>query len=98
MAKIKTKCVIIGRMKRKDNTKEDYPCFISFFGINDPHKTGEVPDKINDYEDIHKIIIEGLDVNYLLAGNDIVINDLEYVEIKVDKQHVIVTGKQSRQN
>jgi hypothetical protein len=96
MAKIQTKCIILGRMKRKDNTKEEYPCFISFFSINDPHKTGVVPDKINDYEDIHKIIIKGLNVNYLLAGNDIVINDLEYVEITVDSAHIIITGKQNK--
>jgi hypothetical protein len=96
MAKIKTKCIIIGRMKRKDNTKDDYPCFISFFNINDPHKTGEVPDKVNDYENIHKIIIQGLDINYLLAGNHTIINNLEYVEIKIEYQHIIVTGKQSK--
>jgi hypothetical protein len=96
MDKYKTKSVIIGRKKRKDKTRDDHPCFITLFSVNDPHKSGEVPDKILDYENIHKLVIKGCDINYLLAGNDLVINDLEYIEVEVDGPHIYINGKQKK--
>lgn len=90
-----TKSIIIGRMKRDNKDDEVYPCFVSLFDINDPHKTAEVPKEQFKFENMHKILLEGFEkVNYLLAGNDIVINDLEYVQIKEDSPHLIITGKQ----
>ncbi len=91
-----TKSVIIGRMKRENKDDDVYPCFVSLFDINNPHKTAEVPQKKFEYEGMHKIIIKGLDFNYLLAGNDIVINDLENIELKDDKPHLYISGKQKK--
>ena len=42
------------------------------------------------------MIIQGLDVNYLLPGNDIVINDLEEIEVKEQGDHIYVKGKQKK--
>ena len=93
--KYEAKSIIIGRMKRK-NDDEEYPCFVHLFSMNDPHKSGQVPDKMLDFEEVHKIIITGFDVNYLLEGNDIVINDLDYFELKQDGPHLYVSGKQKK--
>jgi len=93
--KYKTKSIIIGRMKRPSKEDEDYPCFINLFNMNDPHKSGKVPEKMLDFPTVHKIMIKGLDVNYLLPGNDLVINDLEFVEIEVSEPHITITGKQA---
>jgi len=88
----KTKSIIIGRKKRSEET---YPCFVHLFDINDPHKTGEVPVKMLDFTKVHKVILKGLDVNYLLEGNDLVVNDLVSVEITEDGSHVYISGKQN---
>jgi hypothetical protein len=93
--KYKAKSIIIGRKKRPNKEQEDYPCFINLFTMNDPHKSGKVPEKMLDFPKIHKVMIRGLDVNYLLPGNDIVINNLKSVDIEVDEPHIIVTGSQT---
>ena len=74
----------------------DRPVFISLFDINDPHKTNRVPRKRFDFDKgIHKIILKDLEVDYLLAGHDILINNLEEIDFKDDKLgHLIITGKQ----
>jgi len=94
--KYDTKSVVIGRKKRPNKEDTEYPCFLNLFNINDPHKSGQVPEKMLDFEKIHKVTINGLDVNYLLPGNDLVINDLEFIEVEVQGPHVIITGQQSQ--
>ncbi len=89
-----TKSAIIGRKKRENKADEDYPCFIHLFDINNPHTSGEVPKHMLDYPHIHKVIIKGLDINYLLMGNDIVINGLKKLEVKVIEGHVYISGVQ----
>lgn len=92
--KYETKSIIIGRMKRV-NQDEDYPCFVHLFEMNDPHKSGKVPKKMLDFDQIHKVILKRLNVNYLLEGNDIVINNLEEVDVDQDGPHLIISGKQN---
>jgi hypothetical protein len=92
----RTKSVVIGRMKRKNKDDSSYPCFIHLFSINDPQKTGEVPDKMLDYNDIDQIVISGLDVNYLLAGNDLVINDIDFIDVNVSGSTISVKGKHKK--
>ncbi len=95
--KIKTKSVIIGKSKKdSDYDGMNRPVFISLFDINDPHKTKEVPKKRFDFkEGIHKIILKNLEVDYLLAGHDILINNLVEIDFRDDKEgHLIITGKQ----
>lgn len=93
----KTKSVIIGRMKRPSKEVDYHPCFVSLFLVNDPHKSGKVPDKIIEFNDIDRIEINGMDINYLLGGNDLVVNDLEYIELETDTNHRLhVWGKQTK--
>jgi len=90
----KTKSAIIGRKKRESEEDDAYPCFISLFDIHNPHTSGEVPMQILDFPLVHKVIIKGLDINYLLEGNDIVINNLESIEVKVEDGHIFIKGNQ----
>lgn len=54
-----------------------------------------MPKKIVNFDKIHKVIIEGLNVNYLLPGNDLVINNLQSIELRQDGEHIHVRGKQT---
>jgi len=90
----KTKSVLIGRKKRQD--KEDFnhrPCYISLFDKNNPHLCKEGPKKIIEFDKKHKMVIEGLNIHYLLPGNDLVINDLKELEVTEEGEVVKVTGK-----
>lgn len=90
-----TKSVIIGRKPKDEECKEgERPCFVSLFDINDPHKTAEVPKEILEFR-VHKVIISDLDVNYLLPGNDLVINNLKSVDVEKEGDHLHVTGEQT---
>ena len=91
----KTKSVILGRTKRQDK-ESDYPVFLHLFDINNPHKTGEVPIKMVEFPDIHKVEIKGLDILYLPRGNDLVINNLETLKVETEDNHIFISGKQSQ--
>jgi hypothetical protein len=96
--KYNTKSAIIGRMGKRDEDGNS-PVFVHLFKVNDPHKTDNVPEKFIEFEQVHKIIIKGLDVSYLIAGSDILVNDLEYIEVKQEKGmpgHVWISGKQKK--
>jgi hypothetical protein len=92
----KTKSAVIGRMKRKSEDDTGCPAFIHLHSINNPHQTSNVPDKMLDWPGVEKMTISGLDVNYLLAGNDLVINDLEYLDVKVQGSTIQVSGKHKK--
>jgi hypothetical protein len=89
-----TKSVIFGRKKRESPEDEDYPFFISLYSKNNAYKTGDVPDEILEFPKIDKVVVKGLDFNYLLRGNDIIINDLEEIDIEKANSNVYITGIQ----
>jgi len=91
--KYETKSIIVGR-KKGEKGSDTKPCFIALFDVNDPHKENVVPKEIIEYDDVHKIMLKNLDVNYLLPGNDLVINDLEYIDVKKEGPHIIIRGEQ----
>ncbi|MCB9362616.1 hypothetical protein H6504_04215 [Candidatus Woesearchaeota archaeon] len=90
----KTKSVIIGRKKKEHDTDEDRPCFVSLFDVNKPHTSGKVPTDILEFPHSHRVIIKGLDVSYLLMGNDLVIENLEEIEVEYAEGHIYLTGVQ----
>ncbi len=92
--KYKTKSVLIARKKSIEGDFSRRPCFISLFDENDPHLNTQGPKEVVEFDKIHKVVIKGLNVDYLLPGNDIVINNLKEIEIEVTNDHVYVTGKQ----
>lgn len=93
------KSAMIGKRGKRDE-EGNCPIFVNLFSINDPHKTDKVPDKFLEFEDIHKIIIKNLEISYLMTGQDMLINDLEYIDIEKDeydpKHHIIISGKQKK--
>jgi hypothetical protein len=95
--KYKAKSALIGRSGKRDDNGNG-PVYIHLFNQNDPHKSAAVPDKfVDEHTKIHKIMFKGLNVNFLLAGSDILINDLEYIEVDEDpkkKGNLIISGKQ----
>jgi hypothetical protein len=95
------KSVIIGKKDKKETFNDDdtyletAPLFVSLCKKNDPHLTAEIPFKFLDFE-VHKVVIRGLDVYYLIPGTDLVINNLDYIDIESDGPHLYIHGKQKK--
>ncbi|MEA3378814.1 MAG: hypothetical protein U9Q69_04195 [Nanoarchaeota archaeon] len=94
MKKFKTKSVLIGRKKSISEKPDVRPCFVNLFKNNDPHKSGEAPFEVLEFDEVHKVIVQGLNLSYLLPGNDILVNDLDFLKIDVKGPHVLISGKQ----
>ncbi|MFH2021276.1 MAG: hypothetical protein ABIJ34_07705 [archaeon] len=94
-----TKSAIIGRSGKRDDDGNG-PVFIHLFNQNDPHKSDIVPEKfVDDHKKIHKIVFIGLELSFLLAGSDILINDLDYLDVEEDKNskgNLMISGKQTK--
>ena len=92
-----TRSSIIGRSGKRDEDGNG-PVFVHLFDHNNPHKSGAVPKQFVDFGKIHKIVFKDLEINFLLAGSDILINNLEYVEVFEEegkKGNLIVSGRQN---
>src|SRR3989338_6643499 len=74
--KYKTKSVLIARKKESGDDFSRRPCFISLFDENNPHLNTQGPKEVVEFEKIHKVVIKGLNIDYLLPGNDIVMKCL----------------------
>jgi hypothetical protein len=90
--KYQIKCAIIGRKKNKE--KENYYALVSLFHKNDAHLTGEVPEHVLEFEDIEKVLINGLNVDYHLLGNDLVLNNLESIDVELKGKTIHISGSQ----
>lgn len=88
--KYDTKSVLVTRFPRKDDN-EFKTASIKLFNINDPHKTEEMPIESLEFENIEKIIMKNIEIDYYLEGNDIIINDLEHVSIEQEGNSVVIS-------
>ncbi len=79
--KYQTKSVLVTRLPRKGDN-EFKTASIKLFKINDPHKTSEFPTKDLEFESIEKIVIKGVEVDYYLEGNDLILNNLKNIDIE----------------
>jgi len=91
---------ILGKKQKKDLAEKDSiietaPVFVNLCTKNNPHQTAEIPFKFLEFN-VHKVIIRGLDVYYLIPGTDLVINNLEYLDIEQDGPHLYISGKQKK--
>ncbi len=96
MVRYKAKSALIARKKSYEDDFSHRPCFVSLFDENNPHLSIKGPREVLEFSKIHKVVINGLDVDYLLPGNDIVINDLSEITIEEKGDFVYVKGKQTR--
>lgn len=85
------KSLIMGRSKR---VNDHYPLFVNLFDENDPHLGNKVPKMFLDFDDVVKVVVEGLRTNYLLSGNDLVIDNLSSVTLRKDGSVLFVSGRQ----
>ena len=96
--KYKAKSIIIGRMKRSKKAKEKddmfRPCFVALYDFNDPHLSPEPPKEILEFEKVDRISLDSFKINYLLAGNDLVVNDLQYIDVEKKGNQIFLNGKQ----
>lgn len=92
MEEYKTKSVIIGR--KKDSGV--YAAFIALFDVNEPHKSGKAPEKVLDFFGCRNVKITGCDIKYMVAGNDIIINNLEKIEINEVNNRLTIRGFQKK--
>tara|TARA_Y100000310_G_scaffold186269_1_gene186357 strand:- start:15115 stop:15411 length:297 start_codon:yes stop_codon:yes gene_type:complete len=96
--KYKAKSIIVGRKKRDPAAKKEddtcRPCFVALYNINDPHLSDKTPEEILEFEKIDKIDLKDFKVEYLLAGNDLVVNNLQDFEITKKRSNLVLTGKQ----
>ncbi len=90
--KLTTKSIIIARKKYKGNEELPYIVEIKLFDINNPHMTIEVPKKVLEFKGIECVQISGLQTDYFIRGNDIVINDAGTVVIEQKKNVVLITN------
>jgi hypothetical protein len=95
MKKFNTKSAIIGRKKRENKSDLDYPLFIHMFDENNPHTSGSVPKEMIEFSHTSEVKIKNLEIKYLLAGNDILINNLKEIIITEKKPgYILITGTQ----
>ncbi len=88
------KSIIIGRKKRESDDDTLYPCFVALFKLNKPHMSGEAPSEILDFPTARKVQIHTMKpIDYMLAGNDLVIEDLAKITIEQHKDVVILNCK-----
>jgi hypothetical protein len=82
---------MISRKERELGSDDEYMIgVIKLFEVNNPHKTMCLPKKTLEFRNIEKIRIRNLAVSYYLEGNDIIINDIIEIYIKVEhKKHKI---------
>ncbi len=94
MSSYKAKSVTISRKPGKD--KDGYwTAFIGLFNENNPHLKAKAPIEVVEIKEIEKVRIRDLrNISYYLMGNDIVINNLTYVNIDVSDHIITLTGKQ----
>ena len=92
MAEYKTKSAIIGRKKDAGRLF----AFIALFDMNEPHKSVEPPKKILEFPGCRNVRICDCNIKYMIAGNDIIINDLEKLEIEEKEGRVVVKGHQNK--
>ncbi len=92
MVKYDFKSIIVGRMKRPNPDDTTYPCFVSMFNLHEPHRSGQAPLEILNFENIRKVRIEGMKVNYMLAGNDLVVDYIDELDIEQKGDVILIKG------
>ena len=87
----KAKSITLSRKPGEDRDG-DWTAFIGLFDENNPHLKAKVPFKTVEYEDIIKVRLRDLtNVSFYLMGNDLVINNLVHLCVKLDENTRVIT-------
>ncbi|MBT3298649.1 hypothetical protein HN385_06990 [archaeon] len=91
MEKFETKSVVVSRKPGKDKDGL-WTAVLALFDENNPHLKAKVPFKTVEYEDIIKVRLRDLtNVSFYLMGNDLVINNLVHLCVKLDENTRVIT-------
>lgn len=93
---VKTKSVLISRMKKEKEDDMYKTLILRFFSVNNPHKQAIFPDEVITFTNTEKSRIMGLNVSFYLEGNDIVVNDLEELTIEQEEHKIYLSGRQKQ--
>ncbi|MBR9676668.1 hypothetical protein GOV04_00815 [Candidatus Woesearchaeota archaeon] len=88
-AEYKTKSIIVSRKKTGE---EIYNALVALYDANNPQYNSKAADKILEFENISKILLKNLNVQYLLVGNDLVINNLSQIIIEQNDDELIISA------
>ena len=81
----KAKSLIIGRKKTGDDS---YSVLVNLFAVDDPHLSTDSPVSSFEYHDKALVVEKSNQFKFLPAGNDIVINSIEGVDISENDECV----------
>ena len=91
MEKFETKSVVVSRKPGKDKDGL-WTAVLALFDENNTHLKAKVPFKTVEYEDIIKVRLRDLtNVSFYLMGNDLVINNLVHLCVKLDENTRVIT-------
>lgn len=88
MTGYKAKSIIVSR--GKSDGEYTRMCMVSLFTVTNPHKSGQAPWKIFDFNKIEEVTISGADVRYLLAGNDVLVDNIKAVTVDKKGKKIVV--------
>ena len=93
MQHYEARSVILGRKPAEQDGKFK-TLLVALFNSNNPHKKGEIPLQVLEFENCEQASVQGLNAAYYLEGNDLVINDLQQISVDVRGTCVTIHGKQ----
>lgn len=91
MVRFETKSVVVSRKPGKDKDGL-FRAVLGLFEDNNPHLKAKVPFKTVEFDDVVKVRLRDLrNVSLYLMGNDLVINNLVFLEAEFDENARILT-------
>ncbi|MBS3119893.1 hypothetical protein J4475_03655 [Candidatus Woesearchaeota archaeon] len=94
----KCKSAIIGRMhKRSKKTTERLDTLLAFVNLCDksnPIRNNVMPFKFLEFE-VQDVKIKGLDVDFMIDGSDIVLDNLSSLSLEVEDDVLVISGEQA---
>jgi hypothetical protein len=90
MTRYEAKSVVFGRKPRVEG--DEFKCaFFKIYSIDNPLKNESFPEKELDFPNTEKVEIRGIDVDYYLEGNDLVIDNITAITITQKENTVFLS-------
>lgn len=87
-----TKSFIVTKIRKPSENEPYYnrSCRVYLFDVNDPHLSTIEPKEILEFDGVHKVVIKGFEVGFLLAGNDMLVNNAKRISVKRGNGHLAI--------